>query len=289
MAWWDGSDDLLRDPEAAKHGVYSIPSRPVSPGQYRVRGLWHAPLELHYEFSIYNAGKPAWETADKSGCWLTTHTPPTSMAVVPGFRTADGQPLVFMGAYVAEGGHGLQWLHEDGTKLGGQGWVGGTWTGAPTLAVDLGPKAVADHLCYVGSVWEGELRLTAKTRALGDQPILRLKLADEIDRKKKPADRPPAPPPLEGFDGGDTVNVLAGIAARDGVLVCSLVRQNELLVVEIGSGKVTGHIPVPNPRGVAYDAQGRLLVLSGKSLLRFDTLSAAPVIAVGSGLEDPGT
>jgi hypothetical protein len=192
-----------------------------------------------------------------------------------------------MGAYVAEGGHGLQWLHEDGTKLGGQGWVGGTWTGAPTLAVDLGPKAVADHLCYVGSIWEGELRLTAKTRALGDQPILKLKLAAEIDSKKNAADRPPAPPPLEGFDGGDKVNVLAGIAARDGVLVCSLVPQNELLVVEIGSGKVTGHIPVPNPRGVAYDAQGRLLVLSGKSLLRFDTLTAAPVIIVGSGLEDP--
>ena len=112
IAWWDGSDDLLRNPEAAHHGVYHIPARPVAPGKYKVRGLWHQPLKLRYEFSIYNAGKPAWETADKTGCWLTTHTPPTSVAVVPGSRTADGQPLVFLGAFVAEGGHGLQsaWL-----------------------------------------------------------------------------------------------------------------------------------------------------------------------------------
>ena len=34
IAWWDGSDDLLRDPEAARHGVYNIPTRPVAPGTY---------------------------------------------------------------------------------------------------------------------------------------------------------------------------------------------------------------------------------------------------------------
>ncbi len=35
-AWWDGSDDLLRDPEAARHGVYHIPARFVAPGTYKV-------------------------------------------------------------------------------------------------------------------------------------------------------------------------------------------------------------------------------------------------------------
>ena len=89
IAWWDGSDDFLRDTEAAKHGVYHIPTRPVVPGDYTVRGLWRKPLSLRYEFSIYNAGKPAWTTADNTGCWLTSHTPPTSMAFVPGSRTAE--------------------------------------------------------------------------------------------------------------------------------------------------------------------------------------------------------
>ncbi len=282
VAWWDGSDDLLRDPEAARHGVYNIPTRPVAPGTYKVRGLWHRPLELHYEFSIYNAGRPAWETADKTGCWLTTHTPPTSMAFVPGSRTADGQPLIFMGAFVAEGGHGLQWLREDGTKLGGQGWIGGNWTGAPTLAVDLGRNAVTDHLCYVGSIWEGELRLTAKTRKLTDQPVLKQKLIAEAGKKGTNA-----PPALEGFDGGDKINVLGGIAARDGLLICSLVRQDELLVVEILSGKITSRIALPNPRGLGFDAQGRLLALSGKQLVRFATLTSKPEAIVAKGLDDP--
>lgn len=284
IAWWDGSDDLLRDPEAAHHGVYNIPTRPVAPGQYKVRGLWHRPLALLYEFSIYNAGKPAWMTADQTGCWLTTHTPPTSIVSVPGSKTADGQPLVVMGAFVAEGGHGLQWLHEDGTKLGGQGWVGGTWTGAPTLAVDRGPQAVADHLCYVGSIWEGELRLTAKTKSLADQPVLKQTLGEEIDKKRK--NGVPVPPALEGFDGGERVFVLGGIAARDGMLVCSLVRQNELLVVDVKAGKIASRISLANPRGVAFDAQGRLLALSGKSLVRFSSPNKPQTIIAG-GLEDP--
>lgn len=293
IAWWDGSDDLLRDSAAASHGVYNIPTRPVAPGAYQVRGLWHQPVELHYEFSIYNAGQPAWETADKTGCWMTTHTPPTSIAVVPGSRTADGQPLVFIGAYVAEGGHGLQWLHEDGTKLGGQGWVGGNWTGAPTLAVDLGAKALADHLCYVGSTWEGELRLTAKTKSLADQPILKTKLLEEPNSKQKGA-AATKPPELAGFDGGNTVNVLAGIAAHDGILVCSLLRQNELLFVDVKAGKIVGRAPVENPRGLTFDAQGRLLVLSKSQLLRYPALHAADPAKLGAsevllakGLDDP--
>ena len=280
--WWDGSDDLLRDPEAARHGLYHIPTRLVEPGTYKVRGLWHKPLKLHFEFSIYNAGKPAWRTADNTGCWLTTHTPPTSMAVVPGTRTADGKPLIFMGAYVAEGGHGLQWLHEDGTKIGGQHWVGGHWTGAPTLAVDFGGDAVADHLCYVGSIWDGELRLTAKTRALGDQPIFKHKLGE--DPRGRTGD---APPGLEGFEGGEKSYVLGGIAAHNGVLVCTLVRQNELLIVEIKGGKIANRIALTSPRGVRFDARGRLLALSGEQLVCFDTLFAKPETIIAKGLEDP--
>lgn len=284
VAWWDGSDDLLRDPDAARHGVYHIPTRLVAPGTYKVRGLWHRPLQLRYEFSIYNAGKPAWETADRTGCWLTTHTPPTSVAVVPGSRTADGQALVFMGAFVAEGGHGLQWLREDGTKVGGQGWVGGTWTGAPTLAVDLGPRAVTDHLCYVGSIFEDELRLTAKTRALTDQPILKLRLGEATRANRKKA---PAVAVLEGFDGGDKPHVLGGIAARDGVLVCSLVRQDQLLVVDVKSGTITARVNLANPRGLAFDGRGQLLALSGKRLVRFASLSAQPETIIADGLDDP--
>ena len=286
-AWWDGSDDLLRDPQAARHGVYHIPTRFVVPGTYKVRGLWHKPLKLHYEFSIYNAGKPAWRTADNTGCWLTTHCAPTSMTVVPGARTADGKPLVFMGAFVAEGGHGLQWLGEDGTKRGGQHWVGGHWTGAQTLTADLGKDAVADHLCYVGSVWEGELRLTAKTRAFRDSPVFKQKLGDDPRIRQNDPKAPKAPPRLEGFEGGEKIYVLGGIAAHDARLVCSMVRQNELLVVDIKECKIASRIGFADPRGLSFDNKGRLLALSGNQLVRFDTLSGKGKTVVSRGLQDP--
>jgi lysophospholipase L1-like esterase len=285
-AWWDGSDDLLRDQDAAHHGLYHIPTRPVAPGEYKVRGLWRKPIELHYEFSIYSAGKPAWTTADNTGCWLTTHTPPTSLAAVPGSRTADGQPLIFMGASVAEGGHGLQWIREDGQKIGGQHWVGGIWTGAATLAVDLGPRALADHLCYIGSIWEGEFRLVAKSKDLGDKAILKQKFGAEDDRGKN-RERNSSPPKLAGFDGGDRTWVLGGIAARDGKIVGALVRQNELLVVDVAEGTIASRIPLDNPRGLCFDAEGRLLALSGRKLVRFAALAGQPEPVITDGLDDP--
>lgn len=287
IAWWDGSDDLLRDPEAAKHGVYNIPTRPVAPGTYTVRGLWHPPVKLHYEFSVYNAGKPAWTTADGTGGWMTNHTPPTSAAFVPGSKTTDGQPLVFLGAFISEGGHGLQWLREDGTKLGGQGWVGGTWTGAPTLAVDLGAKAVADHLCYVASVWEGEFRLTAKNKSLADVAIMKEKLGEDAPKKKQAKDAPSPPEKLEGFDGGDKIFVLGGIAARDGMIYCSMTRQNELLVIDVAAKKIASRIKLDNPRGLAFDDKRQLLALSGTKLVRFANLNGPPQAVIDSGLEDP--
>jgi hypothetical protein len=187
-----------------------------------------------------------------------------------------------MGAFVAEGGHGLQWLHEDGTKIGGQHWVGGTWTGAPTLAVDRGAEAIADHLCYVGSIWEGELRLTAKTKSLQDQPVFKLKLGEDSKRDKQDL-----PPRLDGFDGGERRYVLGDIAAHNGVIVCSRVRGDELLVVDARQQKIARHVKLPNPRGVCFDANGRLLALSGNKLLRFDTFDSKPETIIAPGLEDP--
>jgi len=287
VAWWDGSNDLARDNDAAKHGLYHIPAQFVAPGEYRVRGLWRKPLKLIYEMSVYSAGVPPWETADSTGCWNTNHTPPTSMAFVPGTRTANGQPLIFMGSYVAEGGHGLQWVGEDGKKIGGQGWVGGVWTGAPTLAVDLGEKAIANHLVYVGSVWEGELRLTAKNREFRDQPVLKVKLGED-PKDLAPEKRPKV---LADFDGGDRQFVLAGLAAHNGLLVASLIRQNELWLVSAANGKQVGKLSVEDPRGLSFDRQGRLLVLSGKRLLRYPPIvpgeAKSPELVIEAGLEDP--
>jgi DNA-binding beta-propeller fold protein YncE len=287
VAWWDGTDDLGRDRDAARHGLYHIPERPVAPGTYRVRGLFRKQLDLRYEFSIYNAGNPAWSTADTSGGWLTNHTPPRAVAFVPADKTPNGQPMVYIGSAVSEGGAGLAWVNLDGKKLGGRGWIGGNWTAAPSLARDAGKNADPDVFAYVGSAWtsstsnrdrtHGELRITG-LMAKGDKPIIKY----------------PFSPPSAGSEGDNNwIGQLGAIAAHDGVLVASMEKLDKLLFIDARAGKVLGESPVPSPRGLAFDDQGRLLVVSATNVLRFaiDPKSAGKLPSaqtiIHEGLLDP--
>ncbi|HEY0549962.1 MAG TPA: hypothetical protein VGF13_10200, partial [Verrucomicrobiae bacterium] len=289
VAWWDGMDDLLRDADAAKHGLYHIPEQFVTPGSYRVRGLWRKAVDLRYEFSIYNAGNPAWEIADKTGAWLANHTPPQSALFVPADRTPNGKPLVFLGSYVSEGGHGLAWVDLDGRKQGGVGWVGGNWTGAPYLARDDGPLRATNVLGYAAAAWSdedasrktktkvGEIRLTA-LHASEHKPVLKY---------------PFTPPPPANGETIEWSNFIGGMAARDNVLVVSLTGLDQLLFVDTKAKKVLGTVSVPQPRGLAYDPRGRLMVLSGNRLAvdngerQKSALFAADVFLITNGLEAP--
>ncbi|MDQ3814783.1 MAG: discoidin domain-containing protein, partial [Armatimonadota bacterium] len=257
VAWWDGMDDLLRDEEAARHGLYHIPAQFVQPGLYRVRGLYRKAIELRYEFSIYNAGHPPWQTADGTGGWLTNHTPPSSALFVPADKAPGGKPLVYLGSYVSEGGSGLAWVDLNGRKQGGRGWIGGNWTAAPYLARDAGDKPAPDAYAYVGAAWEGELRLTALTPG-GDKAVLQptFKFPGTSDQEKKDN------------------SALGGIAVYNGLLAASLPKQNQLLFVDAALHTQRALVPLSDGRGLSFDAQGRLLALSGTRLLRY-TLPAA--------------
>jgi len=288
VAWWDGTDDLGRDREAADHGVYNIPAEFVTPGAYTVRGLWHKPLDLRYEFSVYSPGDPPWETLDHTGGWMTNHTPACCTLFVPGDKAPGGKPLVYIGAYVSEGGSALSWVDLDGKKIGGRGWIGGAWTGAQYLAADSGPGAEPDVYAYAGSVFVGnkkygtdgkaEMRLTKLTKS-ADQPVLTpTYLCDPL-------------PDVNGITA-DNTSLMGGLAVHNGLLVFSQTALNQMVFVDAKAGKMLGTAALPSPRGLAFDGQGRLLALSGKSLLRF-TLTGAELPTLPtpetlvSGFEDP--
>ena len=294
-AWWDGTDDLERDQDAAAHGVYRIPTHFVAPGSYSVRGLSHKAIDLHYEFSVYNSGHPAWETPDTKGGWLTNHAPPTSALFVPAEKAPGGKPLVYLGSYISEGGAGLAWVDLDGNKQGGRGWVGGAYTAAPYLARDTGPQAAPNVYAYVCAAWSddthkdpkhpiGVIHITALT-SHGDKSILNYPL-DPVNTLTYHANGKPA--------WGDETG---GLAVHNNLIVISLTLLNQLLIIDGDSGKVLGTPAIDNPRGLAFDAQGRLLAISGTKLLRYDfpksaaqfqpTQFISPQTIVGSGLEDP--
>ena len=295
-AWWDGSDDLGRDRDAADHGVYLIPKHFVAPGQYRVRGIVHQTIDLRYEFSVYSPGNPPWPTLDGTGGWLTNHTPASATLFLPANRAPGGKPLVYLGCWVAEGGSGLAWVDLDGNKLGGRTNVGGAWTGAQALARDEGVQANPAIYAYAAAVWGDErasgqalskaiLRLTGLT-AHGDKQALNYTFEMGFDRSHPPTDQPSARALWKVQIGG--------LAVHNNVAVLSLQPLNELLFVDTGNGQMLGTVSMDSPRGMAFDAQGNLLVLSGSKLLRYPApdllhpqqLPAAQTL-IAQGLESP--
>ncbi len=252
--YWDGLDDLGRDPDAAAHAVYYIPGKLVAPGTYKVRGLTRDSINLRYKMAPYSHGDPPWNNGDSSSWWLANHTPPQSALFVPS-AGKDKKPTILVGSYVSEGGSGLAWLDVTGRKYNGQGWIGGAWTGAPFLARDTGPHALPDNYAYAGAAWSSELRLTAITDG-GTKPVL------------SPAYEFPG---VGAWNNTVESAAIGGLAVRNGLLVATLPKLNggQLLFVDVAARKALGTTPLPDGRGLIFDAQGRLLVLSGHRLLRF--------------------
>lgn len=287
VAYWDGTDDLGRDIEAAKHGLYHIPAQFVAPGEYRVRGLWRKAIHSFYEFGVYNRGNPPWSIADHTGGWLSNHCAPMAAAFVPAAKSPTKEPAVFLGCHLTEGPDGLAWVDLDGRKRGGKGWIGGNWTTAPYISYDCGAKADPGVHLYVASVGRvdtddrkknpvPELRLTALTGG-ADRAILKQQLEMLPDAKDNMG------------------NEIGGLAAYDGVLVCSLTRTNQLMYVgaletsDRKPGKVIGTVKLDSPKGAAFDAKGRLFVISGKKLVMFESSAPGkePKVVIAEGLEEP--
>ncbi len=91
VAWWDGLDDLARNTDAAAHAVYHVPGKLVSPGKYQVRGLVRPALDLRYEMTPYNEGRPPWPTKDRASEWLANHTAQRGAVPSAGCRSAAGR------------------------------------------------------------------------------------------------------------------------------------------------------------------------------------------------------
>ena len=68
------------------------------------------------------------------------------------------------------------------------------------------------------------------------------------------------------------------MAARDGRIALGLPKLNQILLIDAAKGTLLGMSEVEQPRGLAFDASGRLLVLTAQ------TLTAWEVVSEGAGL-----
>ncbi len=301
--FWDGLDDLGRDAEAASHGVYHVPGKAVLPGRYTVRGLFRKAIDLRYEFSVYNPGLPPWRTASTKSQWLTNHTPPGTLCFIPAgaapVREGDSASpaQILIGSYVAEGGSGLAWIDLEGRKLHGQMWVGGVWTGAEEIGRDMGPEPVTGVYAYVASSWKGD-------KYNNNQAEIRLhKLVNDTQKLPAPRDTrmgsgedPAVLVPTWKFPDTNRVGI-GGVAAWNGLVVVTLTKMEALLLIDAAHSNVLGTAALPVPRGLVFDPQGRLLVVSSNRIVRVtlppkeqcktETLLPTPEVIVTEGLEDP--
>jgi len=264
--WWDGQDESNMIPRQIP-GVASywdISGNPVKPGTYRVRGLYRKAVDLHYEFAVYSGeAHPPWHTPDARGAWLADHTPPSATLFLPGT-----EPRVCISSFVAEAGEGLVWVDLDGHRVTGVRSIGGGggWWGADYLARDAGEKPVPGITAYSGGAWEHYLEVWAMG---GNRKILTHTFPDQAKTG------------------------MGGLAVQNGLIAVSLPAMHQVLFADAAGGKEYGTAPLASPRGLAFDAQGRLLALSGKQLLRLTLPAPAEGMAptatatLVSGLEDP--
>ena len=277
--WWDGTDDLGRDVEAASHGVLHLPEQTVEPGTYTVRGLWHKPIAPVYEFGVYAPGR--WVAGDNGSGWLSNHCNPQAAAFVPAALSPLGEPLVYFGAIVTEGRHGFMWVDIKGDKRGGLHWIGGNWIAAPYIAADCGRNPDSKNSVFVAGVFGRD----------GDDSISEVRI-NAIQRRNPHEVRQVQRIEISRGFAGDKAVQLQGFAAYDNHLALALNRQDAIWLVSGEDGAILSQLDgIRDPRGIAFDpADGSLLVLSSNRVIRvtFDGVPEGgfPVV-VPDGIEDP--
>lgn len=280
VVWWDGLDESGKR-DVSPRGAYKIDGKLVAPGEYRVRGLTRKPFEVVFEFAPYNPGNPPWSVwKDGTSGWLADHSPPADVLFMPG-----AEPQVLIGSHVVEGGSALAWVNLEGRKLRGMGWLGGGhWTGASSLARDLGDRPLAQNELYAGTTHADKAKNRVELRLIG----IRNQENQVILIHPFPA-RPEDP---------SHETLVGGLAAWNGMIFATLPTRNELFVVDAAAGKVLKTFSVDRIGGVTFDAKGRLLALSGNQVKRFEVplsieaMTALeklpePQTVVASGLDEP--
>ena len=275
-AYWDGYDDGQRNDRG------DLVRHRVKAGEYRVRGLTHDGIRMVYQMTVDNPGSPPWQTKDGAGAWLADHSPPADILALPaGTRAPNGKgPAAFLVCSTSgEAGSEFVWLDAEGRRLFGtnDGFWGGTH-----LARDTGATPSPDHYAYVFESGQRD----------PDNFTIEVRGFRTADGQLESIVKYPRPHSLPTFAGMDDAYGSDGLAVRNGRMVFAVTGLNRLVFVDVSRRKVIGEAELAAPRSPAFDSDGNLWVLSGKTLKRFKVAEGEPKLLdgqtmVGAGLDDP--
>ena len=205
--------------------------KPLLPGDYTWKGLYHPPFQTRYVMSIGNSGQPAWKTADGTGGWGGDYGPPTAVTVA-GDR-------IIIGWTGHEAGWGII-----ATDLAGKKQWGLGHKNASVLASD-GTRFYAN-----GEEGGNEINVYAVTSG---QPMV-------FGNRRQGL----APP-----NGGDEKsNRPTGVAYARGRLYVSFGGRNLIGVYDGNSGDVETTWNVDRPGRLAVMPDGSVIAISGDKVMR---------------------
>ena len=162
-----------------------------------------------------------------------------------------------------ESGEAFVWLDAEGRRLFGTntGFWGGTH-----LARDLGPKTDPDTVAYTFISGERD----------HDNDSIEVR-AIHADGKLSPAAKITFPlewkknGKLPQFKDNAEAYGANGLAVRNGIAVFTITRQDRVVFADVHTRKILGEDRAASPRSLLFDGQGRLLMVAGTGVVRFDT------------------
>lgn len=223
--------------------------KPVAPGEYAFKLLYHEGIQAKYVMSFANPGNPSWETADGTGAFYGDHSAPHAAAAAGQFA-ALACPLGEAGKYLIgvdlkgqrlwglanrttfDGGHVS--LATDGKIL----WVGDEGKGSNIYRVDLatGKYAPWDKL--------------AKDASGNETPMLDMKsssLPGGLDKNQP------------GYNQW-------ALAVKPGELAASYTFENLVRIFDSETSDTRAEFPVDAPGALAAMPEGWLVLSKGRLL-----------------------
>ncbi len=282
VVYWDGYCEgrMARDGEFAR--------RRASAGEYRVRGLVHDGLHLRYEFCVYGGGNPPWPTRDGSGAWLADHSVPCDVLFLPkgAGPGRGGGPQILVASRVGEAGDTLLVMDEGGNKIVGGPKIEG-WAGGNAVARDSGANPDSEFFAYTVNLSAEAASVHGLYAAKSRRPRNSGESDIETFEAKLIGKYPGAV--REGLREG------AGLAVYNGLIATSAPWKSKIYFFDSRQKSACGEVSLARPKGLLFDSQGRLLVLTRNRLERYSVEIAPggkpPKLSnretLITGLEDP--
>lgn len=249
-------------------------NEPAPPGRYQVRAVLNAGLAARYVTSATSPGKPPHASDNPKGGWGGVWGNVVDLA-------ADAKGVYELWS-MEEGDGALMQTDEDGNLRWRQHMP--LALGGPQVALATNGKYVFVGVDAPGKN-EGKAGLWRVRCADGAYVPFAHEGSDPLEFTLTGVTRPVAAP--AGAKGPPILPAIGGLAADEKTLYVSAWHLNRIMCFDVETGQPGKSFEMEKPLGLCLDGQGKLLVVSGRWVMRLDPATGQVTPVVLTGLEAP--